>query len=186
MNDNRKLFVIGGSAGALQVIIESLPDIKTNISFPILIVLHRKTDPGSVLQEVLRSKTKLIVKEADDKEALQNGRIYIAPADYHTLIENDHSLSLDYSEKVHFTRPSIDVTLQTASDVYGENLFVALLSGANNDGAEGCLQAEQKNAKLWVQDPESAEIPVMPLAVMQLTGAKVFQPGELAGIINSI
>jgi two-component system, chemotaxis family, protein-glutamate methylesterase/glutaminase len=186
MTNTQKLFVIGGSAGALQVIIETLPKLKTTISFPILIVLHRKTDPGSVLEEVLRAKTKLKVKEADDKESLQPGIIYLAPADYHTLIENDHSVSLDYSEKVHFTRPSIDVTLQSASDVYGEDLYAAILSGANNDGAEGALQAEQKKAKLWVQDPETAEIPVMPLAVMQLTRAQVFRPEELAEIINSL
>lgn len=94
--------------------------------FPIIIVLHRKNSSDSVLTDVFASKTALVVKEAEEKDSLTAGCIYIAPADYHLLIEKDHTLSLDFSEKVNFSRPGIDVTFETAAEAFQSELACPL------------------------------------------------------------
>src|SRR5689334_20402804 len=107
MPDNLQLIIIGGSAGSLQVILKIISGLKPNHRTPLLVVVHRKAAAKSVLRDVIASKTKLAVKEIEDKEPIREKTIYIAPADYHTLIESEKIFALDYSEKVHFTRPSI-------------------------------------------------------------------------------
>src|SRR5690606_14100242 len=102
------------------------------------------------------------VKEAEEKEFLRRGQVYLVPGDYHLLIERDGSVSLDISEKVHFSRPSIDVTLESAAEIYGEKLAVILLSGASPDGAEGLRQVKESGGLCMVQHPGSAEMSVMP------------------------
>ena len=95
-----KLFIIGGSAGSLDIILNILPLLQVGLPFPLIIVLHRKSSIESNLSELLATKTFLTVREAEDKDVLSKGNIYVAPADYHLLIENDNTLSLDFSEKV--------------------------------------------------------------------------------------
>lgn len=157
-----KAFIIGGSAGSLDVLLKVLPDVDPQISFPIIIIVHRKHDADSLLPVLLSTRTKLIVKEVDEKEKILAGRVYIAPSDYHLLIERDETFSLDYSEKVNFSRPAIDVTFQTAAEVYGTKLTCLLLSGSNSDGVNGL-----KSVKVWggttaIQDPASAQVAYMP------------------------
>jgi len=155
-------FIIGGSAGSLDVLLKVLPLINVAIKFPIVIVIHRKHGTDSLLPDLLSSRTKLRVKEVDEKEALTAGTIYIAPSDYHLLIEQDRTFSLDYSEKINYSRPSIDVTFQTAAEVYKEKLACLLLSGSNSDGVNGL-----KSVKIWggtalIQDPKTAQVAYMP------------------------
>lgn len=155
-------FIIGGSAGSLDVLLKVLPQINATIKFPIVIVIHRKHGTDSLLPELLSSRTKLRVKEVDEKEPLNAGTIYIAPSDYHLLIEQDRTFSLDYSEKINYSRPAIDVTFQTAAEVYKEKLACLLLSGSNSDGVNGL-----KTVKLWggtalIQDPKTAQVAYMP------------------------
>lgn len=155
-------FIIGGSAGSLDVLLRVLPKLKSDLSFPIIIVIHRKHGSDSLLPDLLSSRTKLIVKEVEEKEKIVAGTIYIAPSDYHLLIEQDRTFSLDYSEKVNYSRPAIDATFQTAAEVYKNHLVCLLLSGSNSDGVNGL-----KTVKLWngiavVQDPESAQVAYMP------------------------
>lgn len=157
-----KLLIIGGSAGSLEVLLEVLPKIKMGFCLPMIIVLHRKSDNDFLLQQLLSTKTYLKVKEAEEKEIIEPATIYIAPADYHLLIERDHSFSLDYSEKVNHSRPSIDVTFQSATDVYGKYLTCILLSGANSDGSSGLKYLKEKGGTAIVQQPESALVPYMP------------------------
>jgi two-component system chemotaxis response regulator CheB len=136
--------------------------IGPDLPVPLLIVLHRNVDFESNLEELLASKTRAITKEVEEKEALRPGVIYIAPADYHVLIEEDRSFSLDYSEKVNFSRPSIDVTFRSAADVYGRELACVLLSGGNSDGMEGMEYVKEVGGLAVVQDPDTAEVPYMP------------------------
>src|SRR5687768_14920947 len=112
------ILVIGGSAGSLEALLQFLPQVKNEITFSIVIVLHRKSDAESMLTTLLQSKTKLPVREIEDKEKMMPSMIYIAPANYHVLIEKDGTFSLDVSEKINFSRPSIDVSFETAADVY--------------------------------------------------------------------
>jgi two-component system chemotaxis response regulator CheB len=158
----KKCIVIGGSAGSLQAILYLLSNLSATFSIPVIITLHRKNDHHSELIEVLRYRTGLVVKEVEDKEAIQSGTVYIAPADYHLMIEKNHTFSLDSSEKVHFSRPSIDVTFQTAADTYGHGLIAILLSGANADGTDGLREVRKNQGLLIVQDPADATTPFMP------------------------
>jgi two-component system chemotaxis response regulator CheB len=157
-----KLIVIGGSAGSLQVILNFLAAIPRGFPLPVLIVLHRNGVFESNLEELFSSRTRVPVKEVEEKELIIPGTTYICPADYHVLLEKDHSFSLDYSERVHYSRPSIDVTFRSAADSFGEELVALLLSGGNADGVEGLQYIRARGGVAVVQDPATAEVPYMP------------------------
>lgn len=179
--------VIGGSAGSLDVLLKVLPAIDTLLTFPIIIVLHRKPGKESLLTDLLNSKTKLKVKELEEKEIMMAGTIYIAPPSYHLLIENNKTFSLDASEKVNFSRPSIDVTFESASQVFGENLVCLLLSGANSDGTTGLQKVKQNGGTIIIQKPESAIVPFMPEnAIEHVEFDKILEPKEMANYINQL
>ena len=160
--------VIGGSAGALGMVLQIVQSLPLDADLAVLIVLHRKQAEENILLEVLRSKTAFEVYEAEDKDEMRSGVIYIAPADYHVLVERDHSLTLDDSEKVNYSRPSIDVSFESAAEIYGRSLVCVLLSGANADGAEGLVTAKARGAKVVIQDPRSAEFVYMPQQALRL------------------
>lgn len=185
LNTGAKCVVIGGSAGSIKPLLQILSSIKANINFPVIVILHRKNDPRSSLETLLGNTSLLSVKEGEDKETLKNGVVYVAPSDYHLLIESDHSLSLDASEKVLWSRPSIDVTFQSAAEIYKERLLGVLLSGANNDGSLGMERINALGGKTIVQDPESAEIPAMPLSALRIFNPDyILKESEIAAVIN--
>ncbi|NIJ54303.1 chemotaxis protein CheB [Dyadobacter arcticus] len=157
-----QLLVIGGSAGSLDVLFKLLPRLKAGLTFPIVVILHRRNSVESFLAELLASKTVLPTREVDDKDPVVPGNIYLAPADYHLLIEKNRTFSLDYSEKVNFSRPSIDVTFESASEIYGKALVALILSGANEDGTQGMLCIQKRGGRTIAQKPESAQMPFMP------------------------
>lgn len=157
-----KLLVIGGSAGSLEVLLQLLPELEPQWPLAMIIVLHRRTDNDTLLTELLSAKTSLSVKDAEEKDVLLPGCVYVTPSDYHLLIEPDGSLTLDASEKVNYSRPSIDVTFMSAAEVFGNRLYCLLLSGANVDGAEGLQVVHELGGFTAVQDPETAEVSFMP------------------------
>ena len=177
--------IIAGSAGSLEVLLKVFSVVSPEITFPIILVIHRKQGSDSLLTELLSSRTKLKVKEADEKEPILKGTIYIAPSDYHLLIEQDRTFSLDYSEKVNYSRPSIDVTFQTAAEAYKEGLVCILLSGSNADGVSGL-----KTVKLWgglaaIQNPDTAQVPYMPAqALHNVKIDKILNIEEIGGFLN--
>jgi len=182
-----KLLVIGGSAGSLQVIFSVLAAIGNDTPLPVLIVLHRNSIFESSLEELLSARTGLTIKEVEEKESLRPGIVYICPADYHVLIEKDHSFSLDYSERVHFSRPSIDVTFRSAADVYGQGLICLLLSGGNVDGAEGAAYVQSCGGLVIVQDPATAEVPYMPQqAISRMKPDRVLPADEIPGVMRGL
>lgn len=182
---NCNALVIGGSAGSLDVLIKVLPKIDINIPFPIIIVVHRKQGTDSLLSELLSTKTALIVKEIEEKESILPATIYIAPSDYHLLIEKDLTFSLDYSEKVNYSRPSIDVTFQSAAEVYGDKLVCLLLSGSNSDGVNGLITVESYGGETAVQDPLTAQVNYMPAqAILKAKIDRVLKIEEMANYIN--
>jgi two-component system, chemotaxis family, protein-glutamate methylesterase/glutaminase len=158
---NQSVYVIGGSAGSLTMALKILPFLNPE-KLSVIVVFHRKQTSDTSLLDILSAKTRFRVREVEDKDVLTPGVIYLAPPDYHVLIEKDWSLTLDDSEKVHYSRPSIDVTFESAAEVCKDRLSCILLSGANADGTEGLVKAKALGARIIIQDPADAEVPYMP------------------------
>jgi two-component system, chemotaxis family, protein-glutamate methylesterase/glutaminase len=161
INNRYELLIIGGSAGSLEVLIRLLPLLQDCVQLAIVVVMHRKSGE-SLLPELLGGKTSWDVKEAEEKESITNGTIYVAPPDYHLLFEKGKSFSLDCSEKIHYSRPSIDVSFESAADTYGASVIAVLLSGANADGAQGLDHIRKAGGVAIVQDPSEASVSYMP------------------------
>jgi two-component system chemotaxis response regulator CheB len=161
-----KTLLIGGSAGALTVVLQIVQSLTPAMNVSALVILHRKSTEENVLLDVLTSKTKMEVRETEDKDEMMPGVLYIAPADYHVLIERDGTMTLDDSEKINYSRPSIDVSFESAAEIYGPSLVCVLLSGANADGVGGLVAARARGAKIVVQDPDTAEFVYMPRQAM--------------------
>jgi two-component system, chemotaxis family, protein-glutamate methylesterase/glutaminase len=179
--------IIGGSAGSLDVLLEIFPALRIDIRFPIVLVVHRKASNESLLTDLLKSRTALAVGEADEKEFLIPGKVFIVPADYHMLIEEDRSISLDYSEKVNYSRPSIDVTFQSAAEIFKEKLVCILLSGSNSDGVEGLKCVNSYGGRAVVQNPDTAIMPYMPQqAVLNVVPHIIVDGRDMADYINKL
>ncbi len=163
-----KVVVIGGSAGSLEVILALLQRLSRCMGAVIIIIVHRKNDKDSNLESLFSYKTDLSVREVEDKEPILPNHIYIAPADYHLLIENEQSFSLDSSEKIQFSRPSIDVTFESVAEIFGSRVVGILLSGANADGARGLLRIKECGGHTIAQDPEDADMGYMPQQAINL------------------
>lgn len=187
LGNNTRVLVIGGSAGSLEALLQFLPKLKMDIPFSIVIVLHRKNAGESMLTDLLQSRTELPVREIEDKEKMIPSFIYVAPANYHVLIEKDDSFSLDVSEKINYSRPSIDVSFETAADVYGPAAAALLLSGANADGTEGLKRIQEKGGRVLIQQPSSAEVAYMPQqALKEINADAVLSTEKIAEYINAL
>lgn len=186
-NIKAELVIIGGSAGSLKVILEMIKKLNDKIAVPVLLVLHRKAHSTNILQALLQQLSPLEVVEIDDKTEIENNKIYITPADYHLLFEDKKIMSLDSSEKMNYSRPSIDVTFKSAAEIYGEHLIGVLLSGANADGVEGLSYIKKNRGKVWIQDPETAEVDYMPRhAIEAVPYDKIIKPENLSEYINQL
>jgi two-component system chemotaxis response regulator CheB len=133
---------------------------------PIVVVQHRSKDSDRLLVQLLQDATHLNVCEVEDKDVLCAGTVYVAPANYHILIESGH-LSLTTEEPVRFSRPSIDVMFSSAADTYRSETIGVVLTGANDDGARGLAHIVKRGGRALVQDPKTAEIPFMPDAAIE-------------------
>lgn len=179
--------VIGGSTGSIEVLLGLLPQLPTPLSFALIIVVHRKNTADSTLANLFALKTTSPLSEVDDKEAIKPGSIYLAPADYHLLIEQDKVVALDDSEKINYSRPSIDVTFESAADVYGPALVGILLSGANADGSMGMVAIKKAGGTLVVQQPETALVGFMPQQAMLINDVDyVLDVPGLVAFLNSL
>lgn len=186
ISNRYEVLIIGGSAGSLDVLIQLLPALRRDLDLAIVIVQHRK--PGeSLLVELLNEKTSWPVKEVEEKESIEKNTIYVAPADYHLLFEKDKTFSLDLSEKLHYSRPAIDVSFETAADVYGAALVGLLLSGANADGAGGLKKIKMAGGLTIVQDPLEAAVSYMPEQALDLLEPDyVANVREIVEIVNRL
>ncbi len=158
-----KLIVIGGSSGSLQVIMYILARLPNDYPIPVLLIIHRAYSVDSMLLDLLAMKSNITVREVEEKDKIVPSCVYLAPADYHVLIEKDETFTLDYSEKVNYSRPSIDVSFISAAGVYGNHLTGILLSGANEDGAEGLKEIKERGGHSIIQNPDEAVVAYMPL-----------------------
>jgi two-component system chemotaxis response regulator CheB len=162
--------VVGGvSAGGLDALTSLLSTITADFALALVIVQHLHPRQDDFLIEHLGQICRLPVKEAEEKEVVRSGVVYLAPANYHLLIEADKTFSLCAGEKVNFSRPSIDVLFETAAEVYGAALIGVILTGASRDGAAGLRRIKERAGMAIVQDPYTAEYPAMPQAALDET-----------------
>ena len=176
--------VIGASAGGFHALGKLIPKFPKEFSMPIFIVQHTSPTSDNYLATFLNKLSNLIVKEADEKEEIKSGYIYIAPPNYHLLIEEDHTISLSTEEKKNYSRPSIDILFETAAIAYGNNLIGVVLTGANNDGAEGLLAIQNAGGFCIVQKPIDAEEETMPVAAIEKAKTnKILKLDEIANFI---
>lgn len=162
-----KIIVIGCSLGGFQTLSKLLKPFPQDYPYPIVIVQHRQKHEKSALEKVIQNKTQLTVKQADEKEEIKKAMVYIAPPDYHLLMEDNFRFSLSSDSLVNFSRPSIDVLFETASEACGEKLIAIILSGANEDGARGISKIRKNKGITIAQKPDSAECSIMPEAAIK-------------------
>jgi two-component system, chemotaxis family, protein-glutamate methylesterase/glutaminase len=157
-----------------------LGELPEGFSIPIVVVQHRSKDSDRLLVQLLQDATHLRVCEIEDKEALCSGTVHVAPANYHVLIEAGY-FSLTVEEPVRFSRPSIDVMFTSAADTYRGGTIGVVLTGANEDGARGLAHIVKRGGRGIIQDPKTAEIPIMPeAAVKAVPTAEVLPLDKLA------
>jgi two-component system chemotaxis response regulator CheB len=148
--------------------------------------MHRKKNFFSEIEGLFAEKSKISLKEISDKEPIRKNTIYIAPANYHTLIEKSGNFSLDVSDDVWYSRPSIDVTFESAADAYGDRCTAILFSGANQDGAAGLLKLRNSGALTIVQDPAEAEMSDMPQAAIDNNAAEyIMKTPEITELLRT-
>jgi two-component system, chemotaxis family, protein-glutamate methylesterase/glutaminase len=179
-----ELIVIGCSMGgmqALQIVFGALPK---NFPLPIAVVQHRYRTSNEGLPAFLRRHTPLQVVDTTDKEWIKPGTIYLAPANYHLLVQREQErgeLSLSVDEAVAYSRPSIDVLFESAADAYRSAVIGVVLTGANADGARGAKRIKNRGGFVLVQDPATAESPAMPQAAIDATRVDRILPLDRIG-----
>ena len=163
--------VIGASGGGLYALMELLGSLPTDFGAPIVVAQHRAPDADDTrLASVLGRYSALPVEDADHGERLEPGKVYLAPADYHLMIERDH-FELTVDELVQHSRPSVDVLFQSAADAFGRDVIAVLLTGLGKDGAAGLASVREAGGCTIVQEPKSAMQGAMPQAGIDAGGA---------------
>ncbi len=154
--------IIGASAGGFVALSRILSLLPGDYSIPIIVVQHRSRDYRELLEEVLQRKSPIRIKQVNEKESLEKGFVYLAPSDYHLLIEEDFTFSLSDDPPVNYSRPSIDVSFESAAEIFREKLIGIILTGANNDGSKGIRKIKNYGGTTIAQDPKEAQFPMMP------------------------
>jgi two-component system chemotaxis response regulator CheB len=162
-----KAVVMGGSAGAIDALSAILPLLPGDYPVPVFVAVHQAVDKASLIASLFAQKCELSVLEAEDKMPIQGGTIYFAPPDYHLLIEEEGHFSLSVDDPVNFSRPSIDVLMESAADAYGGCLIGVILTGANADGALGLKRICEQGGLGLVQHPDGAYASAMPQAALE-------------------
>lgn len=170
--------VMGVSTGGTQALRMIIPNLPSTFPLPIVIVQHLHPHSYSYFIEDFRQHSNLIVEQAEEKIKILPGHVYIAPSNYHLLVECERTFSLSVDEPVNFARPSIDVLFETAAEVYKEKLIGIILTGASKDGSAGVRKIKKNGGFVIVQDPDSAQIETMPRAAMNATDADLVIPLE--------
>lgn len=166
------MLVLGGSAGSFKHIFNAVRAFPANLNKTVLIIIHRKKNYFSEIENLFAENSRMSLREVSDKDVIHKNTIYIAPANYHTLIESKSNFGLDVSEAVWYSKPSIDVSFECAAEIFKDKCTAVLFSGANQDGARGLLSLRTKGALTVVQDPDEAEMPEMPQAAINLNAAE--------------
>lgn len=166
-----KAVVIGVSTGGVAALKQLLGALPTGFPLPVLIVTHITPDSDDGLALLLDTQCAIRVKEADEQEGVTPGTAYLAPANYHLLVERGGKLALSIDPAVNFARPSVDVLFESAAEAYGAALIGIILTGAGNDGSRGLLKIKNRGGVAIIQDPADAEMDSMPKSALQLLQA---------------
>ncbi len=160
-----KAIFIGTSAGGVTALNSIFKVLPPNFKLPIIVVLH--LGDKKLIPSAFHPPKGVTLREADEKDPILPQHIYFAPAGYHLLVESDQTFSLSTEGKVQYARPSLDVTMDTMAQAYGSNLVGVILTGANEDGADGLLEIKKHKGMTIAQTPESAEYDSMPKAAIR-------------------
>lgn len=175
-----ELIVIGCSLGGMQALTTILSSLGPDFSVPIAVVQHRHRRSNENLPDFFRRHTSLCVVDVIDKQWIKPNCVYLAPADYHLLVERG-AFSLSVDAAVAHSRPSIDVLFESAADAYADRVIGVVLTGMNDDGARGARRIKHRGGFLIVQDPATAEAPAMPQAAINATRVDRILPLDRIG-----
>lgn len=179
--------VVGASAGGMEALDKIISALDNDFSIPLVVVQHLSPRSENYMVQHIDGHSHLKVVEAAEKQRIFPGHVYVAPPNYHLLIEDDQTLSLTVSEKVNFSRPSIDVLFETAIMAFKSKVIGVLLTGASRDGSVGMSLIHDMGGMTIVQDPKSAFVPVMPQAAINHTTVDYILPlEEIAPFLNTI
>jgi two-component system chemotaxis response regulator CheB len=182
-----KIVVIGGSAGSFNTVRKVLSSIGKDFPLPIILCLHRLKDIRSGFVESLNISSKLLVIEPLDKDPIKAGYAYLSPSNYHLLIENAQYFALSTESDINYSRPSLDITFETAGNSFRDKMAGIILSGANTDGSKGLYSAFKNGAYTIIQNPENAQFSTMPEEVLKyFTPHKILTDDEIVDFINSL
>ena len=178
--------VVGTSWGGLAALRTLVAGLPADFQMGVVLVQHRHKDSDHLLRVLLQERSALTVCEVEDKMPLEHGTIYIAPPDYHTLVEPGH-FSLSTEAPVRYSRPSIDVTFSSAADSYAHRTVGVVLTGANADGSDGLRRISDRGGMALIQDPSTAESPMMPTAAVRaVPRARVMPLAEMVAYLASL
>lgn len=163
-----KAIVIGTSYGGVEALKAIIPHLPKNFALAVLIVLHIGDHKNDSFVNYLNKKSKIPVKEAEEKEEIKAGTVYFAPPNYHLLVENDSTIALSADPKIHHSRPSIDVLFESAAWHYKNQLIGILLTGLNHDGAQGIKEIQKYGGITIVENPETAIATIMPASAIEI------------------
>lgn len=169
------IVIIGASWGGLAALSRLMEGIPAELPASVVVVQHRSKDSESVLASLLQDHCRLPVSEVEDKDAIVPGRVYIAPPDYHLLVDGP-TFSLSVDAPVKYSRPSIDVTFVSAADAYGRRTVGVVLTGANDDGSRGLRRIVDRGGHAVIQRPETAEAATMPASALRMVPEAVVLP----------
>ena len=179
--------VIGTSAGGVDALSQLLPALPAELRLSVFIVLHLPRERPSLLVEIFSDRCALPVREAEDKEPPAPGTVYFAPPDYHLLVEPGPQLALSIDEPVNFSRPSIDVLFESAAEIYGPTLLGIILTGASDDGARGLEAVHLAGGVTVVQQPQTAQVPLMTESALRRSPVDLVLPLEqIADLLRTI
>lgn len=162
-----RAIIIGGSAGSTRVIKQILASLPESCGAPVLLVRHLPARDNGEFARHLGNASRLPVIEPDDKQRIEAGHVYVAPANYHLMVETDLTISLSVCQRVNWSRPSIDVLFDSAARAWGAGLIAVILSGASMDGAKGLRVVKKMSGTTIAQHPDDAMVAVMPSSAMQ-------------------
>ena len=166
------ILLLAGSAGSFKLMFRAIKAFPSKLGKAVIIILHRKKNYSSDIEKLFGENSRISMREIKDKDIISKDMVYIAPANYHTLIERNGIFGLDVSEAVWYSKPSIDVTFESAAYTYGNRCTAILFSGANQDGAEGLLRLRESGALTIVQHPDDAEMAEMPNSAIHINAAE--------------
>lgn len=174
------IVAVGTSWGGLAALGRILTDLPKTFPAPVLVIQHRSKDSDDLLAKLLQDLCDLDVREAEDKDVLQPATVYVAPSDYHLMVDFGQ-VTLTTDAPVRYSRPSIDVAFESVSRAYGSGAIGVVLTGANDDGSRGLARIIALGGRGIIQDPATAEVPIMPAAAMKAAPtAEIVQLQDIA------